>query len=241
MKTDPWDSLGTIFANDDTLQNVPSEAADNILIAWPVLIDFISSNKPHPTGKRALDYGCGGGRFAAKLHTLGYETYGIDTSLVMIKNARQHYGSYAEFITGNEFAANQHGPYDLVTSIMTFEFIPNIDQILPILLSSLKPGGLFVFATHNPAYVKDCLKTEGSPYMDFDSRQYPTQGILSFGDTAIPIFLRGAPYYQKFLQRLGLVPLLEDYPPFTKEFLAKYPTDGPTLHSEYLILGFRKA
>ncbi len=241
MKTNPWDGLSPIFAGTDNLQDVPPEAADNILIAWPVLIDFINQNDQQPKGKRALDYGCGGGRFASKLHALGYETYGTDTSPAMIKNAQQHYGSYAEFTTGDELVARQHGPYDLITSLMAFEFIPDIEQVLPILLSSLKPGGLFVFATHNPEYVKDCLAAQGSPYTNFDSKQHPSRGTLVFGDTAVPIFLRSAQYYQKLLTQLGLAPLLEAYPPFTEDFLARYPTEDPTLHSEYLILGFRKA
>jgi 2-polyprenyl-3-methyl-5-hydroxy-6-metoxy-1,4-benzoquinol methylase len=240
MNTNSWDNLADVFGSSDDLDDIPAEAADNILIAWPIIVDFITDYGGSPKNKNALDYGCGGGSFAAKLHTLGYTAKGIDTSVAMIAKARKHYSQYAAFLTGNEFKATQEGPYSLITSLMTFEFISNIEQVLPILLSALEPGGVFVFATHNPEYVYESAKSENSPYTDFDAEQHSTQGTLSFGDTKVPLFIRDAKQYKAMLEPLGFVPLLEEYPPFTPQFLTKYPTEGPTDYSEYLILGFRK-
>ena len=44
----------------------------------------------------------------------------------------------------------------------------------------------------------------------------------------------------RIAEKYGLQNLLEKYPPFTKEFLSKYPMSTPTHHSEFLILGYRK-
>jgi trans-aconitate methyltransferase len=165
-------------------------------------------------------------------------TYGIDNSSAMIAKARDHYSQYATFITGNEVAATQKGPFNLITSLMTFEFIANIEQILPILLSSLEQDGLFVFATHNPDYVYESTKSAGSPYTGFTVGQ--DKGTLNFGNTEVPLFIRDTQYYQYILKPLDFELLLEEYPPFTSQFLAKYPVEGPTEYSEYLILGFRK-
>ncbi len=238
MMQNPWNELVDIFGRNGSLEHVPAEAADNMLIAWPVILDFIREHDTSSAGKKALDYGCGGGSFAAKLHQMGYTSFGVDTSRELTSRARNHYSEYATFIRGNEFIAKQHGPFDLITSLMTFEFISNIEQVLPTLVSSLTKNGLFVFATHNPEYVLESAKSIGSPYSGFKAGQH--SGTLNFGSVAVPMTIRSAEQYRAILKPLGFEPLLEAYPPFTPQFLATYPIEGPVNYSEYLIMGFRK-
>jgi SAM-dependent methyltransferase len=240
MSDNPWDSLGKLFASDDSQENIPSAAADNILIAWPVILNFINHYAAAAENKRALDYGCGGGRFAAQLNEIGYKAFGIDSAEAMVADAKKHYGKQVTFVTGDEQVVTKYEPFDLITSLMALEFIYKFEEVLSALAHTLNPGGLFVFAVHNPEHVRDCLQSPGSPYVDFDSVQNPTKGTLRFGDVGVPLFLRSASQYRSILDSLGLSLLLEEQPPFTQEFLSKYPTDGPTQHSEYLILGFRK-
>ncbi len=60
------------------------------------------------------------------------------------------------------------------------------------------------------------------------------------GSVRIPIYIRTAEEYNQLLQPLGFEPLLEEYPPFTQEFLKKYPSSDPTDVPEFLILGYKK-
>jgi SAM-dependent methyltransferase len=82
---DPWDALSPYF--DTSRAEVASGAADNILIAWPVLLRFIAEHAP-AGAVRVLDYGCGGGGFAQKLQSLGFRVVGVDSSPAMIDTAR---------------------------------------------------------------------------------------------------------------------------------------------------------
>jgi hypothetical protein len=60
---------------------MPAGAADNILIAWPVILQFIATHGPDLHGSRVLDYGCGVGSFAQHLHEHGAQVTGNDRRL----------------------------------------------------------------------------------------------------------------------------------------------------------------
>ena len=75
---------------------------------------------------------------------------------------------------------------------------------------------------HNPAYHRD-------------------ETLRFSNGVAVPIFIRRAEAYNAIATRAGFVPLLEEYPPFTEEFIARYPTYAGRPAPEYLILGYRKA
>ncbi len=241
MSNNPWNSLADIFAKDGNLDDIPAEAADNILIAWPAIIDCAQKHGSDASAKTALDYGCGGGRFAAKLRSLGYTSCGIDSSSALITNAQEAYGQDVTFVEGDYRIAQQHGPFDLITSIMVFEFIANIEEAMVELAASLKPGGLLVFATHNPEFVVDSLKSPDTWYVDVDSPTHPTRGNFLLGEVKVPMFLRPAEQYRAMMESLDCEQVYEEYPPFTREFLHKYPLEGASgQYSEYLILGFKK-
>jgi hypothetical protein len=56
----------------------------------------------------------------------------------------------------------------------------------------------------------------------------------------IPTYIRSADEYSKLLRKNGFELLLEKYPPFTKDFIEKYPDSGPFTSAEFMILGYRK-
>jgi hypothetical protein len=39
VNTNSWDNLADVFGSSDDLDDIPAEAADNILIAWPIIVD----------------------------------------------------------------------------------------------------------------------------------------------------------------------------------------------------------
>ena len=78
-------------------------------------------------------------------------------------------------------------------------------------------------------------------FSDFDSVDDPKKGFINFDEgICIPTFIRDADEYDAILKQLGMAKQLEEYPPFTQEFLEQYPIDRPTNESEYLILGYSK-
>jgi SAM-dependent methyltransferase len=217
----PWDRLSDYFDTSKDEGEIPAGAADNILIAWPVFFHFIADHVPTLDGRRVLDYGCGAGSFAHRLSTLGCHVTGIDSSPAMIDKARAAYGNAVEFRVGDDTLLPQLPPFTLITSIMALQFVADIELLLGAFATALEPGGHLVFAVHNPAYFSG------------DTLRF-SNGVI------VPIYIRSAQEYNAFATRAGFDPLLEEYPPFTQEFIARYPTHAGQAAPEYLILGYRK-
>ena len=217
----PWDALSDYFDTTKAEDEIPPGAADNILIAWPVIFHFIAAHVPDLRGSRALDYGCGAGSFAQQLHERGAHVTGLDPSPGMIAKARAAYGETVDFRVGDAAVLCDLTPFALITSIMALQFVADLPTLIADLTQALVPGGHLIFAVHNPAYLQD--------------------EMLRFGNgVEVPIFIRSADDYHTVAQPAGLEPLLEAYPPFTADFLARYPEYADRDAPEYLILGYRR-
>lgn len=99
---------------------------------------------------RVLDVGCGPGRNALYLASLGFEVDAVDLSPAAIGWARERAreaGVRAAFHCGNVFApgGTVHGPYDLVYDSGCFHHLPPHRRIsyLALLDRILAPGGHF--------------------------------------------------------------------------------------------------
>ncbi|MBA3724312.1 MAG: class I SAM-dependent methyltransferase [Candidatus Levybacteria bacterium] len=234
-----WNTLSTLFDTTSDESNISSLVADNIFIAWPEMLQFINAYGPLEKNVRLLEFGCGSGSFAYKLSKLGYTVTGVDYAEEMIKIAKTAYDTHIDFLSGDSSILSRLSPFSIVTSVMTFQFIENIDSCFNDIANVLEKDGIFVFAVHNPAMVQTYLKAR-ILFEDFDSIEKPSKGILNLRGNRIPIFIRTAEEYNQLLQAKGFEPLLEVYPPFTEEFLTKYPMDAPTHQPEFLILGYKK-
>jgi 2-polyprenyl-3-methyl-5-hydroxy-6-metoxy-1,4-benzoquinol methylase len=232
-----WNKLSKEFDTKNK-ELISANVADNILIAYPPIIDLIKKHFYQPNGLSALDYGCGAGDFCNKLLSFGFNVTGVDFSPEMIKVARQN--SKAKFILGGIEKILELNDFDLTTSIMVFQFIENINELLKTLTKKLEKGGLLIFAVHNPEYVSNCLKHQ-IRFGHFDSDENPKKGIIKVNKgESIPIYVRRAEEYNKILSAFGFKKIMEQYPPFNKDFLQKYTKDGPTDKPEFMILGYSR-
>lgn len=237
LSRNPWDNLAAHF-EPKKVEEMEWDTADNVLLAWPVVLNFLKQKISDLNKCQVLDYGCGAGQFANMLFQLGLSVEGIDSSPAMIDRARSFYGSSIDFNVGRAVSVEPE-KYDAITSIMTLQFVLDIRDTFRYLAKGIKPGGYLVFAVHNPEFVSDWAKI-GYRYTEFESVEHPTNGSLSFGNTSIPIYIRSASEYNKLAIDDGLNSVLEEYPPFNHQFLSRYHVDGPTGHSEFLILGYKK-
>jgi SAM-dependent methyltransferase len=217
----PWDRLSDYFDTSKDEKEIPAGAADNILIAWPVIFRFIETQFPTLSGKRALDYGCGAGGFAQRLRSSGCHVTGIDSSRAMIAKATRASGEGVAFRVGDSALLPQFPPFALIVSIMALQFVADIDALLAAFAAALEPNGCLIFAVHNPAYLSG-------------------ETLRFSNGVTVPIFIRTTQDYHAAAARVGFAPLLEEYPPFTEEFVARYPTYAGQPAPEYLILGYRK-
>jgi SAM-dependent methyltransferase len=220
MADNPWDRLSDYFDTSKGEDAIPAGAADNILIAWPVFFRFIETHIPSLSGQHALDYGCGVGGFAHRLRSYGCHVTGVDSSPAMIEKATDAYEDDVEFRVGDAALLRGMPPFALITSIMALQFVAEIEPLLAGFAAALDTDGHLIFAVHNPAYHRG-------------------ETLRFSNGVTIPIFIRSAEEYNATAARAGFVPLLEEYPPFTEEFVARYPTYAGRPAPEYLILGYR--
>ena len=236
----PWDILSQSKFNINLPKDkIDPRAADNILIAWPPILKLINQYYPNPNGIKVMDFGCGNSGFCQKLYSLGFEVTGLDSSAEMIKGARDNSSHNINYIIGNQRDLPAFGKYDIITSIMTFPFIDEIQITLKLISDVLNKNGLLIFADFNNICVKECLQNR-TTFSDFDSITIPSSGMKLFGDIKIPVFIRESKNYDLMTKKLKLLKIFEDRPPFTKEFIEKYPDIRPKKVSEYLILGYKK-
>lgn len=98
---------------------------------------------------RALDVGCGEGRFSRMLAGRGVDVVGLDPTpaLLGIARSRDPRGAYVEAAAERlPFAAAR---FDLVVSYLTLIDIPDIGAAIPEMARVLRPGGSVLIANLN--------------------------------------------------------------------------------------------
>lgn len=94
--------------------------------------------------KYVLDVGCGTGRFLERLQNLGAETLGIDLSDKMAEEARKKSVlAFQADIVRFEWSE----PFDIVLSVLTFNYIEYKAAAIAVARSVLKPNGLFIISS----------------------------------------------------------------------------------------------
>jgi len=99
--------------------------------------------------KKALDIGCGEGRFCRMLKTRGIEVTGVDPTpaLIAAARARDTDGSYVE--AGAEHLPFRNEAFDLVVSYLSLIDIPDVQKAIPEMARVLNPGGTLLIANLN--------------------------------------------------------------------------------------------
>jgi len=237
----PWNLLSGFFDTHKSPGDIDPSAADNILIAWPVIFEGVKKAQNSGQGLTAFDFGCGVGSFAGELACRGYQVAASDTSSEMIQIARKHLGSVIDFhVAGAEIAATlSKAPFALISSVMVFPFIQNIESVLDDLDQALIPDGLLAVAVFNPDYVYANIGAEGG-FAQTDKPFDGTDILMVMNDTRVPLYLRSEVDYNALFSKRGYVPVLCKKPEFTHDFLQKYPTETNTNFPEYIIMVYQK-
>src|SRR5688572_26487965 len=96
---------------------------------------------PPRRGSRALDVGCGAGRWTRKLHAVGYSVVGVDLQPGLLeRNRLEIAGVRFVYSTIQDF---HDEPFDLVNSVTVIQHNPHAEQqtIVRRLRALLRPGG----------------------------------------------------------------------------------------------------
>lgn len=130
MSAIDYDQLAELFA---------TFAADTDCLYRPWLTDVLG------TGERAVDLGCGSGRWTDLLLSRFAAVYGVDISAVEVGMAAERYPA-ATFAVRDLMAVRPEtdGRYDLVLSVNTVHHLNDHGKALPHLRSLAGPGGQVV-------------------------------------------------------------------------------------------------
>jgi SAM-dependent methyltransferase len=107
-------------------------------------------------GKRLLDVGCGTGYFSRDMARRGAQVVGVDVSPRMVEHARRHEAASPlgiEYRVGDaaEIAAwFAPGSFDMATSCMALQDMPDIPTVLRAVHAVLKPRGRLVASITHP-------------------------------------------------------------------------------------------
>lgn len=106
--------------------------------------------------RRALDVGCGEGRFCRLMQGMGIATVGIDPTTALIAQAhkRDPAGDYREGVAERLDVAD--GAFDLVVSYLTLIDIAPLEAAIAEMARVLAPGGSLLIANLNP-YLTACI------------------------------------------------------------------------------------
>ncbi len=223
-----WDAISEQFNANKS--NIYSGAVEIIYSQWPVLLNYIHQNFPSPQNLRALDYGCGAGTFYNQLQSIGFNSYGLDTSEQMIALGKKNYNNAINLQVGDSQTAlkiaTKEKPFNLITSLMVFMFIEDIKNCLNDLNNSLVSGGHIIFSVFNPEH----LKKKGT------LNNYPIGG----GQQTVPIFPRPAEEYDQIFKDLSFTKTFEQYITTDKNFFKNYPDRPYVDWPKYIVLTYQK-
>lgn len=130
MSTIDYDQLAELFA---------TFAEDTDCLYRPWLTETLGA------GGRAVDLGCGSGRWTDLLLARYDEVYGVDLSAVEIEMAADRYPAAAFAVRDlMDVRADTDGRYQLVFTVNTVHHLNDHEKVLPHLRSLVAPGGQVV-------------------------------------------------------------------------------------------------
>jgi len=114
---------------------------------------------PFAPGKRLLDFGCGAGMFWHAAYEAGWDAYGSDIGVALVRAARQYWNTDRLLAAGiEELQQRFAGFFDVINASQVFEHLTNPKRTAPELRSLLKPGGVLTIDVPSIANWKEFFR-----------------------------------------------------------------------------------
>ena len=115
-----------------------------------ILLDELGMD---PTGRRALDVGCGGGLLAEEVARMGFSVTGVDPSEPSLETARAHAreeGLAIEYVRAvGEDLPFKDAAFDVVYCCDVLEHVESVERTVAESCRVLRPGGIYLYDTIN--------------------------------------------------------------------------------------------
>jgi SAM-dependent methyltransferase len=116
---------------------------------WRFHRDLFLEIVPSPSG-RTLDLGCGEGRLARDLETLGHDVVGVDVSPAMVDAARKAAPEMELHVADAAALPFEDGSFGLVVAFMSLQDVDDLPAAIREAARVLVPGGRLCLAIVHP-------------------------------------------------------------------------------------------
>lgn len=210
-----WDNIAGYFHRTVSNDEYYMPGKDNYEAVYPILNDVINGqlNQRKRSDYRVCDFGCGTGILAEQLHQMQFQTFACDYSHKMIAQAWSSTKGGVIYDVGSLDFVQKHAPFDLITSVMVFQFISDFDMVADVLRKCLVKNGILFFAIHNIDYVYECARHKVKFYNlnEILNTQPVGTGEIQIEMQRIPTYIRSPQWYDKILSFSGLKRIASTY------------------------------
>ncbi|HLL32956.1 MAG TPA: class I SAM-dependent methyltransferase [Streptomyces sp.] len=166
-----WDR----YAEHKARQPVRTVRAGQTWFNWTQYPDHGPDEKVLGSPSTALELGCGTGRNAAHLALRGVEVTGVDISGVPLEQADEQWGRIKRlrFVQQDavDFLRAERTRYSAIYSVFGAAWFTDPKELLPLVRSRLKPGGVYAFS-HEPP-IEGCYGCQGVYVRTRSGRRVP--------------------------------------------------------------------
>jgi ubiquinone/menaquinone biosynthesis C-methylase UbiE len=133
-------------------------------VYWTFHRDALFSLLPAP-GDLTIDIGCGEGRVARDLASLGHHVVGLDGSVTLARAAADHPGCDGPLLVADASRLPLRDEVaDLAVAFMSFQDVDDVAAAIAEAARVLGPGGILVMAVVHPfSAVGQFIETDGAP------------------------------------------------------------------------------
>ncbi len=231
-----WDDVACCFATKQS-DNTYSPGTENFSVVWPVLQPIAKELFCSKQQCSVLDFGCGTGIFAEAIANYCSSVYACDLSEKMIAEAlKNSAGKVIYGVGGAEFAYNCPN-LSLITAIMVFQFIKDIDEIVHALCEMTECNGYIFFATHDVDYAKECMNNN-CKFRNINALGEQMAGEIFISGHWIKTYIRSEKLYEEIFNQYGF----EKVGSMKKHTAPPYEMDSgiPWKSSKYYMAWYRK-
>ncbi|MDI6781006.1 MAG: class I SAM-dependent methyltransferase [bacterium] len=112
-------------------------------------------------GAKILDAGCGTGEISLELIKRGYDVFGIDIALNMIRETKQRIEEETDqpfhFLVGDISSLPFNNSFDIVCCVGITAYLENIQQTIAELVRVIKPEGYLIITIRNKYSISSML------------------------------------------------------------------------------------
>lgn len=196
-----WDNVAFCFAVNGGA-NIYAPGAENFEAIWPILQPIIVELSVSGSLNVSLDFGCGTGMFAEAISAYCQSTYACDSSEQMLSMAIEKSSGKTTYGLGSVDFVRRCPPLSLITAIMVFQFIDNIEETIRVLCEATANNGIIFFATHDLDYVNECL-LHHCKFRHVLTHDQQLLGEISINKHWINTYVRSERVYETIFNKYG--------------------------------------